>query len=61
MTAEDIVLIDLEGNILEGELRPSSDVDTFGILSKLARIGGVVHTHIHMGNWFAQAGKILLR
>lgn len=28
MTAEDIVLIDLEGNILEGELRPSSDVDT---------------------------------
>ena len=28
MTAEDIVLVDLEGNILEGELRPSSDVDT---------------------------------
>ena len=43
MTAEDIVLVDLEGNILEGELRPSSDVDThLEFYRNWPGIGGVV-------------------
>ena len=57
MTAEDIVLIDLEGNILEGELRPSSDVDThLEFYRNWPGIGGVVHTHSTYGVTFAQAG-----
>ena len=57
MTAEDIVLVDLEGNILEGELRPSSDVDThLEFYRNWPGIGGVVHTHSKWAVTFAQAG-----
>ena len=58
MTAEDIVLIDLEGNILEGELRPSSDVDThLEFYRNWPGIGGVVHTHSTWATSWAQAGR----
>ena len=58
MTAEDIVLIDLEGNILEGELRPSSDVDThLEFYRNWPGIGGVVRYTFHMGNWFCTGRK----
>ena len=50
MTAEDIVLVDLEGNILEGELRPSSDVDTHLEF----------YTHSTWATGFAQAGKDII-
>ena len=58
MTAEDIVLVDLEGNILEGELRPSSDVDThLEFYRNWPGIGGVVHTHSTWATSWAQAGR----
>ena len=61
MTAEDIVLVDLEGNILEGELRPSSDVDThLEFYRNWPGIGGVVHTHSTWATGFAQAGKDII-
>ena len=49
MTAEDIVLVDLEGNILEGELRPSSDVDTHLEFYRNWPGIGVLYIHIPHG------------
>lgn len=58
MTAEDIVLVDLEGNILEGELRPSSDVDThLEFYRNWPGIGGVVHTHSTWATGFCTGRK----
>ncbi|MNI49320.1 L-ribulose-5-phosphate 4-epimerase UlaF [compost metagenome] len=46
MTAEDLVVVDLDGNIVEGKLRPSSDTPTHLVLyKKFKDIGGIVHTH----------------
>ena len=46
MKAEDMVVVDLEGNIVEGKLKPSSDTATHLVLYKaFPEIGGVVHTH----------------
>ena len=49
MTAEDIVLVDLEGNILEGELRPSSDVDTHLEFIETGQELAVLYIHIPHG------------
>ena len=58
---EDMVVVDLEGNILEGELRPSSDVDThLEFYRNWPGIGGVVHTHSTWATGFAQAGKDII-
>ncbi len=55
---EDMVVVDLEGNVIEGELRPSSDTPTHIELYKaFPEIGGVVHTHSRMAVAFAQAGR----
>lgn len=53
---EDIVVVDLEGNVVEGSLRPSSDVQTHLVLYKaFPTIGGITHTHsTHAVGW-AQA------
>ncbi|HEX2927583.1 MAG TPA: L-ribulose-5-phosphate 4-epimerase [Ruminiclostridium sp.] len=57
MTAEDIVLIDLTGKVVEGKLKPSSDAPTHVALYKaFAGIGGVCHTHSRWATSFAQAG-----
>jgi L-ribulose-5-phosphate 4-epimerase len=58
MKASDIVLTDLDGKIVEGNLKPSSDLSTHIVLYKhFTAIGGVVHTHsTHATSW-AQAGK----
>ena len=57
MKAEDMVVLDLEGNIIEGKLRPSSDTPTHIELYKaFPNIGGVVHTHSRWATSFAQAG-----
>ena len=46
MKAEDLVVTDLSGKIIEGSLRPSSDLPTHLILYReFASIGGIAHTH----------------
>lgn len=58
MTFNDMVVVDLDGNIIEGELNPSSDVLTHLELYKnFDGIRGVVHTHSSWATVFAQAGK----
>jgi L-ribulose-5-phosphate 4-epimerase len=54
----DIVLVDLEGNKVEGELNPSSDTPTHRrLFLAFSGIGGVVHTHSSCATAFAQAGR----
>lgn len=54
---EDLVVLDLEGNVVEGKYRPSSDTDThLEIYRSFPETGGVVHTHSTWAVIFAQAG-----
>lgn len=56
MTVEDMVVLDMEGKIIEGRLRPSSDAPTHLILYRaFSNIGGIVHTHSACATMFAQA------
>ena len=58
MTADDIVILDLEGNVVEGKLRPSSDAPTHVVLYKaFPTVGGIVHTHSPWAASWAQACK----
>jgi len=58
MKADDMVVLDLDGNVVEGELKPSSDTATHIVLYKMfPDIGGVVHTHSTFATAWAQAGK----
>lgn len=57
MKAEDMVVVDLEGNIVEGDYKPSSDTPTHLVLYKaFPEIGGIVHTHSTYATAWAQAG-----
>ncbi|PYG90267.1 L-ribulose-5-phosphate 4-epimerase [Ruminiclostridium sufflavum DSM 19573] len=57
MKAEDIVLIDLTGRIVEGRLKPSSDAPThIALYNAFPGIGGVCHTHSRWATAWAQAG-----
>ncbi|MDD4968385.1 MAG: L-ribulose-5-phosphate 4-epimerase [Paludibacter sp.] len=57
MKAEDMVVIDMKGNVVEGNLKPSSDTATHLVLYKsFPNIGGVVHTHSTYATSWAQAG-----
>lgn len=57
MSPNDMVVVDLEGNQVEGNLNPSSDTPTHIELYKaFSNIGGVVHTHSRWATTFAQAG-----
>lgn len=57
MTEEDIVVVDLDGHIVEGHLNPSSDTATHIELYKaFPEIGGIVHTHSRNATVWAQAG-----
>jgi L-ribulose-5-phosphate 4-epimerase len=57
MKATDMVVTDLEGNVVEGHLKPSSDTPTHLVLYKaFPHIGGVVHTHSSWATSWAQAG-----
>ena len=57
MTADDMVVVDLEGNRVEGKYKPSSDTATHIALYKaFPNIGGVVHTHSRWATTFAQSG-----
>lgn len=54
----DMVVVDLEGKVVEGNLRPSSDTPTHVVLYKaFPGIGGVVHTHSTYATAWAQAGR----
>ncbi len=55
---EHMVVLDLEGNKVEGDLKPSSDTATHLVLyNNFKEIGGVVHTHSSWATSFAQAGR----
>lgn len=55
---EDIVLVDLEGNVVEGKYKPSSDTMTHVELYKAFKgVKGIVHTHSPWATSFAQAGR----
>jgi L-ribulose-5-phosphate 4-epimerase len=57
MKPSDMVVTDLEGKVVEGSLRPSSDLATHLLLYKeFLGIGGVVHTHSEYATSWAQAG-----
>lgn len=58
MTADDMVVMDLEGNKVEGRLNPSSDTPThLELYRRFADIGGVVHTHSSWACSWAQSGR----
>ena len=58
MKVEDMVITDLDGNVVEGRLKPSSDLMThLEFYKNFPNIGGVVHTHSINAVAFAQAGK----
>lgn len=57
MTAKDMVVVDLDGRVVEGELNPSSDTLTHAVLYKhYPQIGGIAHTHSTWATIWAQAG-----
>ncbi len=56
MTPNDIVIVDFDGNVVEGHLRPSSDTPTHAVLYRnFTGIGGIVHTHSTYATAWAQA------
>ena len=58
MKAEQMVVVDLEGKVVEGKLKPSSDTATHVVLYKaFPEIGGIVHTHSTYATAWAQAGR----
>ena len=57
MTPEDMVVVDLQGNRVEGKWKPSSDTPTHLVIyNTYPEIGGIVHTHSRWATTFAQAG-----
>jgi L-ribulose-5-phosphate 4-epimerase len=60
MKPEHLVIVDLEGKTVEGDLRPSSDLPTHLVLYKsFPSIGGVAHTHSRAATSWAQAGRAI--
>jgi L-ribulose-5-phosphate 4-epimerase len=58
LTPGDLVVTDLNGRIVDGALRPSSDLDTHTLLYReFPQIGGVVHTHSEFATSWAQANR----
>lgn len=58
MTADDMVVMDLNGNKVEGSLNPSSDTPThLELYNSFKDIGGIVHTHSSWACSWAQAGR----
>ena len=58
MTPDDMVVMDLDGNRIEGRYKPSSDTAThIELYKKYPEIGGVVHTHSPEATSWAQAGR----
>ena len=60
LRASDLVITDLDGNIIEGGLNPSSDLATHLLLYReFPAIGGVAHTHSEFATSWAQAGQAI--
>ncbi|AFC28710.1 AraD [Paenibacillus mucilaginosus 3016] len=60
LRAEDLVVLDLDGKVVEGKLKPSSDTPTHLALYKaFPTVGGIVHTHSPWATAWAQAGRSL--
>ena len=60
MEPEDMVVLDLDGNIVEGKWKPSSDTPThLRLYAAFPGCGGVVHTHSRWATVFAQAGRAI--
>ena len=60
MTEDDMVIVDLDGNVVSGTLKPSSDTPTHLELYKaFPEIGGIVHTHSTYATAFAQSGRAI--
>lgn len=58
LKAEDMVVVDLDGNVVEGDYNPSSDTEThLELYRKFSQIGGIVHTHSSYATAWAQAGQ----
>lgn len=58
MCADDIVVLDLDGNVLDGKLRPSSDTPThLRLYKEYSNMGAIVHTHSRWATIFAQAKR----
>lgn len=58
MKAEDMVVVDMNGKVVEGKYKPSSDTPTHIELYKaFPNVGGVVHTHSSWATIFSQAGR----
>ena len=58
MTEKDMVVVDLNGNVVEGDLRPSSDTPThIEFYKAFPDVGGVTHTHSTYATAWAQAGR----
>lgn len=58
MAANDMVIVDMDGNVVEGEYRPSSDTPThLWLYQNFSEIGGITHTHSTWATAFAQAGQ----
>lgn len=58
MQKDDMVIIDSQGNIIEGKYKPSTDAPTHLVLyNKYPSLGGIVHTHSTFATSWAQAGR----
>src|SRR5687767_3413862 len=58
LSSEEMVIVDFDGNTVEGDLRPSSDTRTHAVLYKhWEKIGGIVHTHSMYATAWAQAQR----
>jgi len=58
MSVEHVVVLDLDGNVVDGKYKPSSDTPTHLALYKaFPNLGGIVHTHSTWATLWAQAGK----
>lgn len=58
MTVDDMVVVDLDGNVVGGDRKPSSDTPTHLVLYRaFPGIGGIVHTHSPWATSWAQAGR----
>lgn len=58
LIADDMVVVDLQGDVVEGKLNPSSDTPThLALYNAFDEIGGIVHTHSKWATAWAQAGR----
>src|SRR5688572_16745129 len=58
LSAEDMVIVDFDGNVVKGKLRPSSDTKTHALLYKeWGKIGGIAHTHSTYATAWAQSQR----